>query len=59
MSDASKANPTDSDLAASAAENATARNENRVNATKSTTGNAGLREGNAAKAALQKGGPRF
>jgi hypothetical protein len=50
---------TDSELAASAAENAAARNDNLANATKATTGNAGLAEGNAAKRALLRKGPRF
>jgi hypothetical protein len=56
---AESANSRDAELAASAAENATARNENLANATKATTGQAGLEEGNRAKANLQKRGPRF
>ena len=56
---AESVNSRDADLAAGAAENATARNENRQKATAATTGQAGLEEGNRAKAALLRKGPRY
>jgi hypothetical protein len=58
MSDASKANPTDSDVSDAAAERGTVRSDLNTKATAATTGNAGLAEGNAAKRALLRK-PRY
>ena len=58
MSDSSRANPTDSDVADAASERGEVRNALNAKATAATTGNAGLTEGRKAKAALLRK-PRY